>query len=255
MNRRTQYIFDLTLILTRKEMQVRYKNNMLGYLWSILQPLSFALVYFVAFKVFMRFEMENYTLYLLTGMFPWQWFANSVNEASNTFITNASIIKKINFPRNLLIAATIIKDAIHFAFCIPVIILFCFIYESPVSVSWLYGIPILMILQTILTYGLSLFISTVNLFFRDLERLVNILITFLFFLTPIVYNIEMVPEKYKYLLAFNPMAFLMNSWRSLFLSGQLDWQPILITLVWCLVLYGFGQMIYKKLVWRFAEVL
>jgi len=79
MNRRTQYIFDLTLILTRKEMQVRYKNNMLGYLWSILQPLSFALVYFVAFKVFMRFEMENYTLYLLTGMFPWQWFANSVN--------------------------------------------------------------------------------------------------------------------------------------------------------------------------------
>tara|TARA_Y100000590_G_scaffold180852_2_gene206135 strand:+ start:91 stop:858 length:768 start_codon:yes stop_codon:yes gene_type:complete len=255
MNRTTQYIFDLVFILTRKEMQVRYKNNVLGYLWSVLQPLSFALVYFIAFKVFMRFEMENYTLYLLTGMFPWQWFANSVNEASYTFIDNASIIKKVNFPRNLLISATIIKDAIHFILCIPVIILFCYIYNNPISITWLYGIPILMLLQTILTYGISLFIATTNLFFRDLQRIVSILITFLFFLTPIVYNIDIVPEKYKHLLAFNPIAYMMSGWRSLFLSGQLDWYAISITFVWCIVFYFIGQICYKKLVWRFAEIL
>jgi len=255
MNRPVQYLFDLTLVLTRKEIQVRYKNNVLGYLWSVLQPLSFALVYFIAFKIFMRVQMENYTLYLLTGMFPWQWFANSVNEASGTFISNAPIIKKINFPRNLLVAANIIKDAIHFILCIPVIMLFCFIYDSPISITWLYGIPILLVLQTVMIYGLSLLISTLNLFFRDLERIVTILVTFLFFLTPIVYNYEMVPEKYRQLLALNPMAFLMTSWRSLFLSGQMDWKAILITLVWSVILYGLGQMIYKKLVWRFAEVL
>ena len=255
MNRSVQYLFDLTLVLTQKEMQVRYKNNVLGYLWSLLQPISFALVYFIAFKIFMRFKMENYTLYLLTGMFPWQWFANSVNEASATFTGNASIIKKINFPRNLLVTATIIKDAIHFILCIPVIMLFCFIYDSPISITWLYGIPILLVLQTVMTYGLSLIISTVNLFFRDLERLVTILVTFLFFLTPIVYNYEMVPEKYRQLLALNPVAFLMTSWRGLFLSGQMDWKAILVTLVWSVILYGLGQIIYKKLVWRFAEVL
>jgi len=255
MNRPVQYLFDLTLVLTRKEIQVRYKNNVLGYLWSVLQPLSFALVYFIAFKIFMRVQMENYTLYLLTGMFPWQWFANSVNEASGTFISNAPIIKKINFPRNLLVAANIIKDAIHFILCIPVIMLFCFIYDSPISITWLYGIPILLVLQTVMIYGLSLLISTLNLFFRDLERIVTILVTFLFFLTPIVYNYEMVPEKYRQLLALNPMAFLMTSWRSLFLSGQMDWKAILITLVWSVILYGLGQIIYKKLVWRFAEVL
>jgi len=188
-------------------------------------------------------------------MFPWQWFANSVNEASVTFTGNASIIKKINFPRNLLVAATIIKDAIHFILCIPVIMLFCFIYDSPIFITWLYGIPILLVLQTVMTYGLSLIISTVNLFFRDLERLVTILVTFLFFLTPIVYNYEMVPEKYRQLLALNPVAFLMTSWRGLFLSGQMDWNAILVTLVWSVILYGLGQIIYKKLVWRFAEVL
>ena len=255
MNRSVQYLLDLTLVLTRKEIQIRYKNNVLGYLWSVLQPLSFALVYYIAFKIVMRIKMDNYTLFLLTGLFPWQWFANSISEASNTFISNASIIKKINFPRYLLIAAVIIKDAIHFAFCIPVIMLFCFIYESPIPLTWLYGIPILMVLQTTLTYGLSLFISTVNLFFRDLERLVTILVTFLFFLTPIVYNYEMVPEKYRQLLALNPVAFLMTSWRGLFLSGQMDWKAILVTLVWSVILYGLGQIIYKKLVWRFAEVI
>jgi lipopolysaccharide transport system permease protein len=255
MNRPVQYLFDLTLVLTRKEMQVRYKNNVLGYLWSVLQPLSFALVYFIAFKIFMRVQMENYTLYLLTGMFPWQWFANSVNDASGTFTNNASIIKKIKFPRNLLVAATIIKDAIHFILCIPVIMMFCFIYDSPISITWLYGIPILLVLQAVMIYGLSLIISTVNLFFRDLERIVTILVTFLFFLTPIVYNYEMVPENYRQLLALNPMAFLMTSWRGLFLSGQMDWKAILITLVWSVILYGLGQIIYKKLVWRFAEVL
>ena len=255
MNRPVQYLFDLTLVLTRKEMQVRYKNNVLGYLWSVLQPLSFALVYFIAFKIFMRVQMENYTLYLLTGMFPWQWFANSVNEASGTFTSNTSIIKKINFPRNLLVAATIIKDAFHFILCIPVIMMFCFIYDSPISITWLYGIPILLVLQAVMIYGLSLIISTVNLFFRDLERIVTILVTFLFFLTPIVYNYEMVPEKYRQLLALNPMAFLMTSWRGLFLTGQMDWSAILVTLVWSVILYGLGQIIYKKLVWRFAEVL
>ncbi|MCS5625589.1 MAG: ABC transporter permease, partial [Candidatus Marinimicrobia bacterium] len=84
MNRPLQYLLDLTQVLTRKEIQIRYKNNVLGYLWSVLQPLSFALVYYIAFKIVMRIEMENYTLFLLTGLFPWQWFANSMSEASNT---------------------------------------------------------------------------------------------------------------------------------------------------------------------------
>jgi lipopolysaccharide transport system permease protein len=133
--------------------------------------------------------------------------------------------------------------------------MFCFIYDSPISITWLYGIPILLVLQAVMIYGLSLIISTVNLFFRDLERIVTILVTFLFFLTPIVYNYEMVPEKYRQLLALNPMAFLMTSWRGLFLTGQMDWSAILVTLVWSVILYGLGQIIYKKLVWRFAEVL
>jgi len=255
MNRSAQYLLDLTRVLTRKEIQIRYKNNILGYFWSVLQPLSFALVYFIAFKIVMRIEMENYTLFLLTGLFPWQWFANSISEASNIFIGNASIIKKINFSRNVLVAANILNDALHFTLTIPIIILLCFMYDVPISISLLYGIPLLLILQTAMTYGLCLLIASINLFFRDLQRLITILVTFLFFLTPIIYDYEMVPENYRYLLALNPVAPLMTSWRSLFLTGQLDPQALVLILIYSLVALGLGKFIYDKLVWKFAEVL
>ena len=255
MNRPVQYLLDLTLVLTRKEIQIRYKNNILGYLWSVLQPLSFALVYYIAFKIVMRIKMDNYTLFLLTGLFPWQWFANSMSEASNTFVSNASIIKKINFSRHVLVAASILNDALHFALTIPVIILLCFVYDVTISLSWLYGIPILLILQTAMTYGLCLFIASVNLFFRDLQRLVTILVTFLFFLTPIIYDYEMVPVNYRYLVALNPVAPLMTSWRSLFLTGQLDPQALILTLVYSVAIFFLGRFIYGRLVDKFAEVI
>ena len=255
MNRSVQYLLDLTLVLTRKEIQIRYKNNVLGYLWSVLQPLSFALVYYIAFKIVMRIKMDNYTLFLLTGLFPWQWFANSISEASNTFVSNASIIKKINFSRHVLVAANILNDALHFTLTIPVIILLCFVYDVSISLSWLYGIPILLILQTAMTYGLCLFIASVNLFFRDLQRLVTILVTFLFFLMPIIYDYEMVPENYRYLVALNPVAPLMTNWRSLFLTGQLDPQALILTLVYSVAIFFLGRFTYGRLVDKFAEVI
>ena len=128
-------------------------------------------------------------------------------------------------------------------------------YDISISLSWLYGIPILLILQTAMTYGLSLFIASVNLFFRDLQRLVTILVTFLFFLTPIIYNHEMVPENYRYLVALNPVAPLMTSWRSLFLTGQLDPQALILTLVYSVAIFFFGRFIYNRLVNKFAEVI
>ena len=255
MNRPLQYLLDLTLVLTRKEIQIRYKNNVLGYLWSVLQPLSFALVYYIAFKIVMRIEMENYTLFLLTGLFPWQWFANSISEASNTFVSNASIIKKINLSRHVLVVANILNDALHFTLTIPVIILLCFVYDVSISLSWLYGIPILLILQTAMTYGLCLFIASVNLFFRDLQRLVTILVTFLFFLTPIIYDYEMDPENYRYLVALNPVAPLITNWRSLFLTGQLDPQALILTLVYSITIFSLGRFTYGRLVDKFAEVI
>jgi len=134
-----QHYIDLMIVLTQKELKVKYKSSFLGYLWSIAHPLAFALVFLVAFKIIMRIEIEDYALFLIAGLFPWQWFSNSVNASPLVFLGNASIIKKVNFPRNLMPFTQVFQDMIHFILAIPVIVLFLFIYRKSPSFSWLYG--------------------------------------------------------------------------------------------------------------------
>ena len=255
MNLMIQRYIDLIIVLTQKEMKVRYKSSFFGYLWSIAHPLAFAFVFFVAFKVVMRIRMENYSLFLIAGLFPWQWFSNSVNMSPTLFLGNASIIKKVNFPRNTLLVATVLQDAIHFILSIPVIVFFLLIYHELPSLSWLYGIPFLLGIQFLLTYGISLLVSSINLFFRDLERLIIIFTTLLFYFTPIIYPETMIPEKYKNLLNLNPIAPLMISWRNLFLSGTLNPASLMVCLAYSMLAFMIGYLVYRKLSRKFAEVL
>lgn len=253
--RNFEYYRDLIVVFTQKEMKVRYKSSVFGYLWSIGHPLAFALVFFIAFKIVMRIQMEDYALFLISGLFPWQWFSNSVNVSPMLFLGNASIIKKVNFPRNVIPFTTVLQDMIHFILSIPVIVLFMFVYHKTPYVSWLYGIPILLAIQLFMTYGISLMISSVNLFFRDLERLAGIGITLLFYFTPIIYPESMIPEKYRPLINLNPLAPLMTSWRNLFLYGSVELLPVAISLLYGIAIFLLGLSIYKRLSWKFAEVL
>jgi lipopolysaccharide transport system permease protein len=255
MNLKTQHYIDLITVFSQKELKVRYKNSYLGYLWSIAHPLAFAFVFFIAFKVVMKIKMEDYALFLIAGLFPWQWFANSVNASPMVFLGNASIIKKVNFPRNIVPFTTVLQDMIHFILSIPVIVLFMFIYDRSLSLSWFYGIPFLLGIQFLMTYGISLIVSSINLFFRDLERLTAIFTTLLFYFTPIIYPETMIPEKYKPLINLNPLAPLMISWRNLFLKGQLESASLLICLSYSIFAFMIGFLIYRKLSWKFAEVL
>jgi homopolymeric O-antigen transport system permease protein len=250
-----EYYRDLVLVLTQKDLHARYKSNVLGYLWSIANPLAFAFVFYFAFSVVMRIKMDAYALFLITGMFPWQWIANSLNTNSVVFLLNANIIKKVNFPRNMLPFSLVLQDMLHFVFSIPVIILFLFMYHKTPSWTWLLGIPILLIVQFIFVYGLSLIVSSVNLFFRDMERFVTILVTLLFYFTPIIYPVSMLPEKYLPLINLNPFCPLIMSWRSLLFEGQISWMNILISLGYGLVALLVGTLVYRKLSWKFAEVL
>ncbi|MFA7007564.1 MAG: ABC transporter permease [Elusimicrobiales bacterium] len=250
-----RYFIDLTTVLTQKELKVRYKHSFLGYLWSIAHPLACAFVFFMAFKVIMRVQMEGYVLFLIAGLFPWQWFSNSVNMSPNIFLSNSSIIKKVNFQRSAIVLASVLNETIHFAVSIPVIAFFVFVYHRTAHFSWLYGIPLLLIIQLVFTYGISLAISSLNIFFRDLERIAGICVALLFYFTPVIYNESMVPEKYRGLINFNPMSPLMVSWRDLFLDGRLDPPLLLISSIYAALALLAGFLIYRKLVWKFAEVL
>lgn len=249
------HYWDLVVVLTKKEIKVRYKNNVLGYLWSIANPLAFALVFYLAFKLVMKVQVENYALFLIAGLFPWQWFSNSVGVSPTIFLGNGSMIKKVNFPKGAVVLAIVLQDMIHFFLSLPVVVLFLFIYGSSPSWSWIYGVPLLILIQTLLTFGVALTLASINLFFRDMEKLTSICLMMLFYLTPVLYAKEMIPQEYQHLIIYNPLAPLMISWRSLLLDGQLDATYVIVSLMYALVAFGVGYWVYGKLTWRFAEVL
>lgn len=249
------YLLDLLIVITNKDLKVRYKSSVFGYLWSIANPLLFAMIYYFIFKLVMRVQIPNYTLFLITGLFPWQWFASSTTNSLFSFISNAQIIKKTVFPRSVIPLSNVMMEGLHFLCTIPVIIAFLFIYDMRPSISWLWGIPLIAAGQVIFTFGISIIFSTLNLFFRDLERFVSLGVMLMFYCTPILYASDMIPKKYNWIIDYNPLASMILSWRELFMNGNLNYHYIFTLYATGAVLTVVGLAIFNKLKYRFAEIL
>ncbi|KGD72199.1 ABC transporter permease [Tatumella morbirosei] len=249
------YLVDVISVLTEKELKVRYKSSFLGYLWSIANPLLFAVIYYFIFKLVMRVQIPNYTVFLITGLFPWQWFASSVSNSLFSFISNAQIIKKTIFPRSIIPFCNVFMEFLHFLCTIPVIIVFLLIYKMTPSWSWLWGVPLIGMAQMILTFGLSLAISSMNLFFRDLERFIPLGIMLMFYCTPILYSSDLIPAKYQWMLTINPVSEIMLAWRDLFMNGVIHYHSILSIYIYSFIFLAVGAFIFNKLKYRFAEIL
>nr|CBX81114.1 O-antigen export system permease protein rfbA [Erwinia amylovora ATCC BAA-2158] len=249
------YLYDLVTVITQKELKVRYKSSFFGYLWSIANPLLFAMIYFFIFKLIMRVQIPNYTVFIITGLFPWQWFASSASNALFSFLSNAQIIKKTVFPRSVIPLSNVLMECLHFLCTIPVILVFLFIYDMRPALNWLWGIPIIGLAQIILMLGVALMFSTLNLFFRDLERFVSLGIMLLFYCTPILYSAEMIPQKYKWLIDYNPLASMILSWRELFMNNTLNYALVSEVYVYAAISLLIGSLVFNKLKHRFAEIL
>jgi len=249
-----EYYKDLIIELTKKDIKVRYKNSYLGYFWSLANPLFLALIFYFIFKVVTKVQMKDYTLFLISGLFVWQWINNSIMVSTNLYIANASLIKKVNFPRNFLAVSLVLSEGFNFLISIPVIIGFMLYYHHYPSIKWLIYIPIVLIITGIMIYSLSLLVATINLFFRDMERLVGLLLTFLFYMTPIIYPVSMIPQKYKFVLYLNPFAPFILTWQELFLHNRLDLKYLFISFIYALVALIVSTFIFNKLKYKFAEL-
>lgn len=250
----TGYFYDLIRVLVLKELKVRYRGTVLGVLWSLANPLAFCLVLYVAFKQVFRIEIEAYPLFLLSALFPWQWFSSSANAAAMLFLYNAPLIKKLQFPRYALCLAVVSSDMVHFLATIPILLFLVWhFYGHWPSSAMLIGFPILLITQAILTFSLVLLVSTVNAVFRDLEQLVRVGLLLLLYVTPILFPIGMVPRNLDWMLVFNPVAPLMIAWRTLVLEGVLS-PYIGLAILYAILLLVLAIPVYRKLGWRLAEL-
>jgi lipopolysaccharide transport system permease protein len=250
-----EYARDLLVILTAKEVKLRYRRSWLGYVWSLAHPLAFAGLYFLAFGVFIRIGVTQYPVFLIAGLFPWQWVANSLGASPGVFLQNAMMIKKVRFPYSLLVGSAVLNDGIHFVCSLPVLGAILAVYGVQINARWVVGVPLIALAQGLMVYGLALGIASLNVFFRDLERLVGLGVTFLFFLTPIVYPEWMIPAGYRQMAYLNPVVPLIVAWRELLLEGGLDWVSIGLAYAYSGAALAVGRWVYHRLSWRLAEML
>lgn len=246
---------ELVYVLMLKDVRVRYKSSVLGYLWAIANPLAFALVYYVAFGVILQVSVQrNFAVVLLTGLFPWSWAANSFMHATGAYRHNASLVRKVRVRRAVLPLGSTLQEMLHFFLALPILVIAVGL-TSEWHASWLFAIPVMALVQLALIYPICVILAAANVVVRDVEYLVSLALQMLFFLTPIVYPVEAIPAAYRPYFAVNPMAPLIAGWRDVLLRGRLDLAACAQCLAFAAVLGVLAVWVHRRLEPKMGELL
>ncbi len=243
----------LVATLTAKELKVRYRGSVIGFLWTFLNPLLMMLVYTLVFSVYMRAQVPRYPMFVFAGLLPWIWLSGSLSQATTAVLRDGHLLKKVNFPPVILPFVTLSATTVNFALSLP--LYFVFAAAFGVRFGWpLILLPVAALLQFLVLYGLSLLLSAATVFFRDIEHLIGNLIMLLFFLTPVLYSEEMIPERYRDLAMLNPAASLIRVWRDI-LYGAAWPRPadLAVVLAFGALVTVAGEAIFRSLAPRFVE--
>lgn len=249
---------ELLTQMTLREIKSRYKQSVMGYFWVILNPFFQILIMSFVFSTIMRVPTAAnantpYIVFLYVGLLPWSLFANSLTSASGSIVSNAGLITKVYFPRTILPISTIFAKIIDFMFALTILIAFMIIYQVPINLNIIWVIPIFFI-QQIFTLGLSLFLAAINLIYRDIQYLLSLIISLWFYLTPVIYPTDIVPDKYKLIFKLNPMSVITNAYRQAILAGGVpNLNSLSIALAVSFLTLFLGFKYFKKLEKTFSD--
>lgn len=239
----------------KKEIRGRYKNSILGVVWSFLNPLLQLAVYAVIFGALLAGGDPTYHIYICVALIPWTYFTTAITQSAFTIIGNGDIIKKVYFPREILPISVVTSGAVNFM--ISTIIILAFVLFSGLGVSkYILLYPVILLIQYILLLGISFIVSSITVYVRDLEHIIGVVLMAAFYGTPIVYKLEQLPANLQVIMQLNPMTHLINAYRDIFYYQQMPNLKMLgIILLIGLALTVVGYFIFKKLQKGFAEQL
>ena len=239
----------------KKDIGGKYKKSFLGILWSFINPLLQITVYAIIFPLIMRNNIENYTVFMVCGLIPWTYFTNVINRGSFVMIENGNIIKKVYFPREILPISLVTSETVTFVISSIIILGFVLAYGMGLTVYVLFY-PILLLAQYIMLIGFSLIVSSITVYFRDLQHFIGVFLQLLFYATPIVYSIDTIPEQFRWILNLNPMTYVIEGYRNIFYYQQMpNIGQILAVIAFGIIVTIIGYTIFNKLQKRFAEEL
>lgn len=239
----------------KKEIRGRYKNSILGVVWSFLNPLLQLAVYAVIFGALLAGGDPTYHIYICVALIPWTYFTTAITQSAFTIIGNGDIIKKVYFPREILPISVVTSGAVNFM--ISTIIILAFVLFSGLGISkYIILYPVILLIQYILLLGISFIVSSITVYVRDLEHIIGVILMAAFYGTPIVYKLEQLPANLQVFMQLNPMTHLINAYRDIFYYQQMPNLKMLgIILLIGLALTVVGYFIFKKLQKGFAEQL
>lgn len=246
---------ELLYLLVLKELKVRYKNSVFGYLWALANPFAFAFIYWFAFKFVMRVQMENYSIFLIAGMFPWIWLSVGITQATRSFHNNVSLVKKVRLDRPILPLSNAVQEMVHFLFALPVLLGFLIFAGDLFYASWLWQIPLMLLVQLLFVYPLASIFALANVFVHDVEYLVGIAFSLLFFAMPMVYPPDMVPAEYRIYFEINPLNALIQGWRAVLMDGTVNGPYLLYVLACAAVFSMVAVWAYRRYEPLIVEVL
>lgn len=244
---------QVLVTLVQRDLRVRYAGSGLGYLWTVIDPLAMATIYFVVFTLIFKARNvghQPYVLFLIIGVLCWQWFSQSVTDSSRALLAESRLVRSTNLPRELWVVRVVIAKGIEFVLAAPVIAGFAayFLIKGQAHLNWrLVLIPLAILLQFVLLAGIGLILAPVTALVTDTARVVRIALRMGFYATPILYGVHAAPEALKTLLMFNPMTGILELYRAGFFPNELNIAAVVLSLLISLGLLVVGTVVFERL--------
>jgi ABC-type polysaccharide/polyol phosphate export permease len=237
---------ELIWALALKELKIRYKRSVLGFLWALLNPLFYMLVMTFVFSQLLAAAVPHYAVFVLCALLPWTFFSQSLSYAAESIVGNADLIKKVRVAKLVFPVAAVVSNMINFLLSLIPMAIIVLAMRHPFYWTWLY-LPIPLLALTIFTLGATFFFAAANVYYRDISHILQIVLQIVLYVTPILYSPAMLPEKYRIILKVNPMTYLINGFRLSVYNGLLpEWTNVFASFFCAFAMLYIGFRMFRK---------
>jgi ABC-2 type transport system permease protein len=237
---------ELIWALALKELKIRYKRSVLGFLWALLNPLLYMLVLTVVFTVIMPLNKPHYAVFVLSALIPWTFFSQSLTYAAESIVGNADLIKKVRVAKLVFPVAALVSNMINLLLSLIPLAVIVLFTSLPFYWTWIF-LPVPILALTIITLGMNFFFATANVYYRDVSHILQIVLQLWFYLSPGFYSPDFVPAKYQALFKLNPMIYVLNAFHLNVYNGMLPtWKNVLASFVCGFAALFVGFRIFRR---------